>query len=176
MKTISDDELSESSSVTDTSAAPNIIDVNVDVHSGERLTKSRERNREHARRTRLRKKAQMQDLQLRMQQLEAERKVLKQSIEECSIASILLGLSGNGLDEEENEGIVTMTEDSGIGLNAKKRKRSSSDCSDLIIKINGVETIVGGNGKTHVNWKTGVYTDEHGAQHTLTSNELEALR
>jgi len=62
--------------------------------AGRRLARSRERNREHARRTRLRKKAQLETLQSKVKGLEAERQVLKQKIEECSIASILLGLSG----------------------------------------------------------------------------------
>ena len=55
-----------------------------------------ERNREHARRTRLRKKANLQLLKLRISSLEEESKRLKQSIEECKIASILLGISSSG--------------------------------------------------------------------------------
>ena len=52
-------------------------DAATDVHddeedAGERLARSRERNREHARRTRLRKKAQLQVLQGRVKELQEE--------------------------------------------------------------------------------------------------------
>ena len=60
-----------------------------------RLSRSRERNREHARRTRLRKKVQLDALQQKVKMLEAEARILCQTIEECSIASILVGLSTN---------------------------------------------------------------------------------
>ena len=70
-------------------------------NAGERLARSRERNREHARRTRLRKKAQLQALQSRVKELQEESRLLKQTVEECSIASILLGLSGQQEEEED---------------------------------------------------------------------------
>lgn len=58
-----------------------------------RLERSRERNREHARKTRLRKKARLQALQSRLIDLQQEHSVLKQNVEESNIASILLNLS-----------------------------------------------------------------------------------
>jgi hypothetical protein len=186
IKTISDDDGSDhegSCSDGDSKISPEVFDGGDDDDDGtneERLAKSRERNREHARRTRLRKKSQLQDLQYKAKDLEAERKILKQSIEECNIASILLNLSGNGLGDEETKGITTalMTDEaSGDAVAiAKKRKRLASDASDLVITIDGKQTTIRGNGKTHVNWKTGVYTDEAGTQQALSSQELEALR
>ena len=50
--------------------------------AAKRLARSRERNREHARRTRLRKKAQLEHLQQKVRALETEKKGLKQKIEE----------------------------------------------------------------------------------------------
>jgi hypothetical protein len=59
----------------------------------ERIQKGRERNREHARRTRLRKKAQLQQLEQKYRSLIAERQVLNQQLQDQNVASILLGLS-----------------------------------------------------------------------------------
>ncbi len=55
-------------------------------------TSSRERNRIHARKTRQRKKEQMQNLTHRADELKVEQIRLKQSINEKNTASILLGL------------------------------------------------------------------------------------
>jgi hypothetical protein len=60
-----------------------------------RLARCRERNREHARRTRLRKKAQLQALQQKCNGLQAERDHLQRILEDRRVASILLNLSGN---------------------------------------------------------------------------------
>jgi hypothetical protein len=69
-----------------------------------------------------------------------------------------------------------------------KRKRFVSDASSssstcdqrcpsqpLKIKINGKPTLIGG-GRTHINWKSGVYVDENGTHRQLTHDQLEALR
>lgn len=58
-----------------------------------RLQRSRERNREHARRTRLRKKAQLQALKVRVAGLQSEQHQLKQGLEDCVTAKLLLDLS-----------------------------------------------------------------------------------
>lgn len=54
------------------------------------LTFSRERNREHARRTRLRKKAQLQALQSRAQALEQEARALDEALVKIQLANILV--------------------------------------------------------------------------------------
>jgi hypothetical protein len=62
-----------------------------------------------------------------------------------------------------------------------KRKRFISD--DMLeknpqpfkLRIDGQTTLIGG-AKTHINWKTGVYSDETGAHRQLTSQQLESLR
>mmetsp|Transcript_36505 Transcript_36505/g.123589 ORF Transcript_36505/g.123589 Transcript_36505/m.123589 type:complete len:275 (+) Transcript_36505:283-1107(+) len=64
-----------------------------DLSQDERLQRSRERNREHARRTRQRKKAQLQTLQSRVQELQDEGARLEAALQDCSTANILLGLS-----------------------------------------------------------------------------------
>lgn len=60
--------------------------------STERLKRSRERNRMHARKTRQRKKEHMQKLQNRADELKLEQIRLKQAINEKNTASILVGL------------------------------------------------------------------------------------
>ncbi|KAL9179331.1 hypothetical protein ACHAXT_008621 [Thalassiosira profunda] len=64
--------------------------------STERLKRSRERNRMHARKTRQRKKEHMQKLQNRGDELKLEQIRLKQAISEKNTASILVGLFQNG--------------------------------------------------------------------------------
>jgi len=58
----------------------------------ERLQRSRERNRMHARKTRQRKKEHMQNLQGRADELKEEQIRLRQTINEKNTASILVGL------------------------------------------------------------------------------------
>jgi len=64
---------------------------------------SRERNRIHARKTRQRKKEQMQNLQKRADELKQEQIRLKQSINEKATASILVGLFSKDSSSEQVE-------------------------------------------------------------------------
>ena len=164
-----------------------------DEDSEERLARGRERNREHARKTRLRKKAQLENLQTRMMELQAESQLLKQSLEECSIASILLGLSegeaGNLATKRRERSLsecssIISSQPISVPTSVKgRRKRFISDISgneeksaQFRFKIRGVNAVIGGGCSTHINWKTGVYCDEHGNQNQLTTEELEKLR
>jgi hypothetical protein len=157
-----------------------------DVDEDERLARSRDRNREHARRTRLRKKKQLQILQERFLELQGESKILKQTIEECSIASILLGLSTGERDicddflctdnllssNIEEKKFITVT-------GKRKRFVSDADCDPVPMKlrIKGKDTQIGGSGcKAQINWKTGLYIDENGIHQQLSDSELESLR
>jgi len=161
----------------------------------ERLARGRERNREHARRTRLRKKAQLQSLQTRMMELQSESVFLKQSLEECSIASILLGLSGGKKSGETPVArnrerslsacsAIVSAQPISVPTSIKgRRKRFISDISgneeqttQFKFEIRGKKAVIGGGSSTHINWKTGVYCDENGDQNQLTSDELESLR
>lgn len=159
-----------------------------------RLARSRERNREHARRTRLRKKAQLEALQSKVRGLQAEKRVLKQKIEECSIASILVGLAEPDQEEQQDDTVnmlddtIKNTEKKDQGakismLTTGKRKRFASvhesseenkPVQPLKIKIDGEIREIGP--KSHINWKSGVYSDEDGVQRQLTSEQLESLR
>jgi hypothetical protein len=160
-----------------------------------RLRRSRERNREHARRTRLRKKARLQALKSKCKGLEAERIVLRQRIEECSIASILLGLSSSSDVTEDTATLLTKEPQrdeastallAGLGGKSRKRGYSVSDQSlqqqpALHICIDGEDLTVYSNGNSstergNVNWKTGLYVDEQGRQRQLTNEQLDALR
>lgn len=155
----------------------------------QRLARSRDRNREHARRTRLRKKQQLEALQKRVKELQEESKLLKQTIEECSIASILLGLSsGDSTDTDDDldlkgiESVIsTAAKEKTFFTVTGKRKRFVSDAdinpAPMKLKIRGKTTLVGGpSNKAQINWKTGVYLDDSGEQQQLTPKELEALR
>jgi len=160
-------------------------DSNNEEDAERRIARSRERNREHARRTRLRKKAQLESLQSKVKGLQAESKVLKQSLEECSIASILVGLSSGERDATIQALIKEATEIEGkdiFKLVGGKRKRflSEAPCErtstqPLKIVIDGKPTWIGG-GRSHINWKSGLYHDESGAQRQLTNEQLESLR
>lgn len=151
-----------------------------------RLARSRDRNREHARRTRLRKKHQLQILQNRVKELQGESKVLKQTIEECSIASILLCLSTGDRDIVDDlysaDGLLnSKSEDKKFFTITGKRKRfvSDADCEPMAmrLKIKGKDTQIGGPGcRAQINWKTGVFIDEEGNHQQLSSTELESLR
>ncbi|KAG7343089.1 bZIP basic region leucine zipper domain containing protein [Nitzschia inconspicua] len=157
--------------------------------SERRIARSRERNREHARKTRLRKKVQLQALQSKVKGLQAESKILKQSLEECSIASILVGLSSGERDATiqallkeansiENKDIFQVV--------AGKRKRFLSDASlsserltpaQQVLDINvGGRTVRVGGGRSQINWKSGLYVNEDGIQLQLTHDQLECLR
>jgi hypothetical protein len=152
-----------------------------------RLARSRQRNREHARRTRLRKKKQLEALQVKVKSLEQEGRALKQSIEECSIASILVGLSSGTQDvaslldlEEEEEHPPEQHHQAVRVTRVGKRKRfvveNGPVQQPLKLKCDGGKTTLIGGEKTHINWKSGVYSDENGVQHKLTPLQLESLR
>jgi hypothetical protein len=151
-----------------------------------RMTKSRERNREHARKTRMRKKVQLKHLQAKVEGLQAESKVLKQSLEECSIASILVGLSSGGQDRLIQALLKETCEEEDIknvlpAMEGAKRKHCvladvpEKQAQPLRIKIGGHTHLIGG-GRTHINWKSGVYIDNNGVQKQLTHKQLESLR
>jgi hypothetical protein len=177
----------DSCSNSERSATPDLFRAgSADDDSDKRLERSRERNREHARRTRLRKKASLEALQSKVKGLEAERQVLKQNIEECGIASILLGLSAGDHDATSSvdlDSASTHDEASHMValLSNGKRKRFLSEsmterpAHPLTLDIDGKTTTIGG-AKSHINWKTGFYRDELGVQKRLTTDQLETLR
>jgi hypothetical protein len=172
----------------------------------DRITKNRARNREHARKTRLRKKAQLEGYQQKVQDLQREKHRLQASLQEWSTASILVGL----LHQEElpssslsmiddklwNETTSSSTllvqegkEHADVALTTTgKRKRfvsvgSSAESEGehqkhpqvLRTKVDGQTLIVGGK-DTHINWKSGRYTDQQGHERLLSEKELKALR
>ena len=126
----------------------------------------------------------MQTLSNRVKDLQDQNKLLKQTIEECSIASILLGLSSGdcktSTSDEPNDK-SNITERTFFTVSGK-RKRFVSDAGDLParpmkLNIKGTVTVVGGNSsRSQINWKTGLFVDEEGRQQQLSNEELEALR
>ena len=175
------------SAVTSRPRSDSIASVSDD---GERRLLARERNKEHARKTRLRKKEQLQSLKSKVSELEEEGRRLKQQIEACSVASILVGLShGSSTGQEDDksgaESSSSQTKNYGETLSGGKRKRFLSLDGEepspppMELNVKGHITLVGGpagEGKTQINWKTGVYYDDQGKRHQLTKKELEELR
>lgn len=87
-------------------------------NAGERIQRSRERNRIHARKTRQRKKEQLQSLQSKAEQLKGEQVKLKLSINEKNTANILCclfsnnqGSHGSCADDPRVEALLTRPED-----------------------------------------------------------------
>ena len=156
-----------------------------------RLARSQEHNREHARRIRLRKKAQLEALQSKAKVLESERKRLTLSIEECSIANILVGLSGSSKALDESRSVADTLLDAtnfdkkitprvAFVVGGKRKRFVSEDSADktpqpLKLNIDGHTNLIGG-GKTNINWKSGVYSNKNGMQRQLTQEQLESLR
>lgn len=68
-----------------------------------KLQKSRERNREHARKTRLRKKAHLESLKSKLSELQKEAAQLSMKMEESNTANILLCLGGSVQQEPEGD-------------------------------------------------------------------------
>lgn len=68
-----------------------------------KLQKCRERNREHARKTRLRKKAHLESLKSKLSELQKEAAQLSMKMEESNTANILLCLGGSVQQEPEND-------------------------------------------------------------------------
>ena len=151
---------------------------------------------QQARKTRVRKKEHLQSLKNRVCELEDEGRQLRQSIQECSVASILLGLSSCSSsavtpDIDVDASATSSTSSScttnfGACLAGGKRKRFESIDGEkdavppMELNIKGTICLVGGNndggGKSHINWKTGVYMDVKGRPQQLAKTELEELR
>ena len=103
----------------------------------QRLERLRERNREHAKRTRLRKKARLALLQARVNELQKESLGLQTALNECETANVLMGLAvgGNSSDDEDNGQLAADTAGSGhAGATTSsrdlKRSRSCSTTDD----------------------------------------------
>ena len=167
----------------------------------ERIMKGRERNREHARKTRLRKKAQLQEVEQKYRSMLAERQTLNQKLQDRNVASILLGLSSSAppaiatvpssasscaTSEPSSHLLVEDIIDHKVDMaNADvqvstRRKRGfpevqlPTNIAPLTININGIPTAI--SSKSHINWKTGMYCDAMGRQSQMTPQQLEDLR
>lgn len=155
--------------------------------------RNRERNKEHARKTRARKKEQLGRLKARVTELEEESKSLQLRIQEKSVASILLGLStgsaecaGRDYDDLHRSPVSSSSSFSSCLASGKRKRFLSLDGEEtpqppMQLNVKGQIALVGGIGgssdcKAQVNWKTGVYVDREGNPQQLTKSELEALR
>ena len=174
--------------------------------SMDRIRKNRARNREHARRTRLRKKAQLEQLQEKVSHLQDEQRRLSSSLQELCTASILFGMShpqelGDSslvsdqvwkqaslsckvVPQDQSIAENTSTPSSDTAPSKRKRFVSCADANEastekqpqiLEATVNGLRITVGGP-NTHINWKSGLYTDSSGQERHLSEHELKALR
>ena len=174
--------------------------------SMDRIRKNRARNREHARRTRLRKKAQLEQLQEKVSHLQEEQRRLSSSLQELCTASILFGMShpqelGDSslvsdqvwkqaslsckvVPQDQSIAENTSTPSSDTAPSKRKRFVSCADANEastekqpqiLEATVNGLRITVGGP-NTHINWKSGLYTDSSGQERHLSEHELKALR
>jgi len=99
--------------------------------SNERLKRSRERNRMHARKTRQRKKEHTQKLQNRADELKVEHIRLKQAINEKNTANILVGLFQTGESGgKENNGNGMMS-DPNVEMLLKRSIEDIPDASKI---------------------------------------------
>ena len=175
--------------MSDISDNESVTDANGQESEEERKSRNRERNKEHARRTRIRKKEQLDGLKARVRELEEEGRVLKQQVEACNVASILLGLSEGdaGAHEVASPAATSIASQPSFSeaLSGGKRKRFLSiDGEDsypppMELNVKGHIVCVGGsgnNGTVQMNWKTGTYLDSEGRRQKLTDAELKALR
>jgi hypothetical protein len=105
------DEESDHDSEDDDGAPPSSLSDPV-----KRLARCRERNREHARRTRIRKKVQLEALQRKCKALQAEQTDLKRVLEDRRVASILLNMSGNADPSQQHQLVPLLDEDASAAL------------------------------------------------------------
>lgn len=105
--------------------------------STERLQRSRERNRMHARKTRQRKKEHMQKLQNRADELKLEQIRLKQSINEKNTANILVRLFQTGedgasaTDTSDEDGAAVAMVDPQVEVLLKRSTEEIPDASNI---------------------------------------------
>lgn len=170
-----------------------------------RLARCRERNREHARKTRLRKKVALQELQTRIAQLQQTKASLQQRVQEQSIASILLEFTSTTTTttmdpaagtEDPSAGDSTRNNDDNNKNSAtlkaagEEQLRNSTDTTitngmnkrqrSHIVPHSPLQVRIAGKGmvtiQSQINWKTGTYMDDAGVTQQLNSEELELLR
>ena len=176
------------------SSASSVQSENEEYQGTSRLEECRKRNREHARRTRQRKKAKLEDLQQQVKVLQQEHQNLKQNVEEYSLAAILMGLSGN--DDRIKKVVCGPLQDSTALVNTDTTVKQSSNADSVIeghfcdisekngqmtashpvtLNIDGETVTIGGN-HSQINWKTGKCLTIEGKQLTLTPGQLTLLR
>jgi len=106
------------------------LEAEADVMEEDRLQRSRERNREHARRTRLRKKARLEELKNKAAELEEERRNLTQKLEDRSTADILLGLMSTPRSRGPSPTLSSTSTSEGLKIQVPKGEPAASSGSN----------------------------------------------
>lgn len=104
------------SALTTPSSAQSLIAEEIEDTAKGKLQKSRERNREHARKTRLRKKAHLESLKAKLSELQFEAARLSVKMEESNTANILLCLGSSSQHAPNHD--HTLTPSSGTNSSA----------------------------------------------------------
>merc|ERR1712072_1390896 len=161
------------------------------------MGRSRERNREHARRTRQRKKAQLQTLQSRVAELQEEGRRLEEAFKDCSTANILLGLNNPAMartvsdlfkSREDASLREAMSDNVSEGDHegsprvrpvSPSSSKSSLDDPDLERSASALQQIATDDepvNKPTIHWKSGYALDARGARKDLSPAELDKMR
>eukprot|EP00617_Octactis_speculum_P024909 CAMPEP_0185768360 /NCGR_PEP_ID=MMETSP1174-20130828/49208_1 /TAXON_ID=35687 /ORGANISM="Dictyocha speculum, Strain CCMP1381" /LENGTH=265 /DNA_ID=CAMNT_0028453015 /DNA_START=38 /DNA_END=835 /DNA_ORIENTATION=- len=155
-----------------------------EVMISQRAALSRERNREHARRTRIRKKARLQALQGRVNELKQESELLDEFLEDCQTADILRSLSTNQHPpvnrrqppdahcklKQEHGGSFQQVFDPRLHGLRKSGKGFSVESTSVGAHENNM------NKCQVVHWKDAYAVDAEGKRHVLNDEEMETLR
>lgn len=147
----------------------------------QRAALSRERNREHARRTRIRKKARLQALQGRVNELKQESQLLDECLEDCQTADILRSLSTNQAPPSRIQPPDTLCKSEStrafqkdLGLRAQDTEKNGIRPplvqSSPLLQLNNI------NKCQVVHWKDAYAIDADGKRHVLSDEEMETLR
>uniref|UniRef100_A0A7S2V3V7 BZIP domain-containing protein n=1 Tax=Fibrocapsa japonica TaxID=94617 RepID=A0A7S2V3V7_9STRA len=145
----------------------------------EKQNRSRERNREHARKTRERKKDQLLSLQSRLEDVRKEREHLIRLVEECNTAAILLGLSDviRKCDTTESHKDGEPEEQSLKGKNnIAKEACKNPELRQLELELEADKKMKQSSKCNGINWKDGYMIDGNGNTKKLSLQELEVLR
>ena len=167
---------------------------------------SRERNREHARRTRLRKKAQLQALQTRAQERQ-EAQVLDDALVKIQLAHILVDMSTPRVDGHDANAEAAAEQGDAVRERGRGRGRGTAGAAaahgggrerapdhpfggagegcdlqtptkpgQLRINVPKDPPVMQLQHQTTVNWKEGYVVEPDGSKRQLSAEELENLR
>lgn len=145
----------------------------------DKVARSRERNRVHARRTRLRKKAHMTALQTRMEELKDEADRLKEALLDCQTANILVDISSAGCQRHALQQVELVDLNLSDDLAAAFTVTGGKKLRIKLPQTNGGDALhpsTPPNKMSTINWKGGYALDADGQRRPMSAKELDDLR